>query len=158
VVDAAAWAASDNEARHVVVAACQQRRARPADVLEVLAGAQRTRRRALIRSTLADIEGGAQALSEIDLLVLCRRFGLPLPDQPAPPTDSEKRYVDGHWHQWNLLVRVDPAHHTSADLRRSHETWIEGDRVLRFPAFSVRNRSAEVAAQLRSALTAAGWR
>jgi hypothetical protein len=162
VVDAAAWAASDNEARHVLVAACRQRLVRPAEVLDVLAGAPRIRRRALIRTTLADLEDGAQALSEIDLLVLCRRFGLPLPDQQAHRTDSQKRYIDGHWHQWNLLVRVDPAHHpeatSSAVLPRPGETGVEGDRVLRFPAFCIRDRSAEVAAQLRSALTAGGWR
>jgi hypothetical protein len=42
-------------------------------------------------------------------------------------------------------------------MRRQNEIWIAGDRVLRFPAWLVHRRPAEVAAQIRTALVAAGW-
>jgi hypothetical protein len=48
--------------------------------------------------------------------------------------------------------------HWAADMRRQNEVWIAGDRVLRFPASTVRARPDEVAGQVRAALTAAGWR
>ena len=50
------------------------------------------------------------------------------------------------------------ARHWEADLRRQNDVWIRGDRILRFTAFQVRHRPHEVAAQLRRALEAAGWR
>jgi hypothetical protein len=38
------------------------------------------------------------------------------------------------------------------------ELWVAGDRVLRFPSWAIRHRPAEVVAQVRAALLAAGWR
>jgi hypothetical protein len=43
-------------------------------------------------------------------------------------------------------------------MRRQNDIWIAGDRILRFPAWMMRARPEEVAAQLRAALIAAGWR
>jgi very-short-patch-repair endonuclease len=59
-------------------------------------------------------------------------------------------------------VEIDGSWHTDADawwadMRRQNELWIAGDRVLRFPAWLVRQRPARVAAQVRAALMAAGW-
>jgi hypothetical protein len=42
-------------------------------------------------------------------------------------------------------------------MRRQNDIWVSGDRLPRFPAFLVRYRPAEVAEQIRQALTAAGW-
>ena len=42
-------------------------------------------------------------------------------------------------------------------MRRQNELWIPGDRVLRFPAWVVRERPSDVLAQVRAALIAAGW-
>jgi hypothetical protein len=42
-------------------------------------------------------------------------------------------------------------------MKRQNDLWVAGDRVLRFPAWLVRRRPAEVAAQVRAALVAAGW-
>ncbi|MEV6709076.1 DUF559 domain-containing protein [Micromonospora wenchangensis] len=77
--------------------------------------------------------------------------------------DGRTRYLDAYWRRWGLHVEVDGAHHMdvrhwAADLRRQNGVWISGDRILRFTAFDVRHRPDEVAAQLRAALTAAGWR
>ncbi|WP_232378338.1 DUF559 domain-containing protein [Micromonospora humida] len=125
----------------------------------------RLRRAALIRHTIGDLAGGAEALSEIDLVRLCRRHRLPRPELQERRRDAagRTRYLDAYWRQWGLHVEVDGAHHMdvrhwAADLRRQNGVWISGDRILRFTAFDVRHRPDEVAAQLRAALTAAGWR
>ncbi|MET7807831.1 DUF559 domain-containing protein [Micromonospora chersina] len=165
LVDAARWARTDEEAQEIVAAGCQQRRATPAEIGAVLERMPRARRRGLIRETLRDMAGGAEALSEIDLVRLCRRHGLPVPDGQARRRDADgrQRYLDAYWPRWRLHVEVDGAHHMdvrhwAADLRRQNRVWIEGDRILRFTAFDVRHRPDEVVAQLRAALTAAGWR
>jgi very-short-patch-repair endonuclease len=165
VVDAAAWARTGDEARMVLVAACQQRLVTPGEVTDALALLPEVRRRALIRTTLADIGGGAEALSEIDFVALCRRHRLPRPDPQVRRTDADgrERYLDAYWKDWHLHAEVDGAHHMdarhwAADMQRQNKIWISGDRILRFPAALIREGPAEVAAQLRAALTAAGWR
>lgn len=165
LVDAAQWARTDEQAQEILAAGCQQRRATPAEIAAVLERMPRMRRRALVRETLRDVAGGAEALSEIDLVRLCRRHGLPAPEtqERRRDADGRVRYLDAYWRRWRLHVEVDGAHHMdvrhwAADLRRQNRVWIEGDRILRFTAFDVRHRPAEVASQLRAALEAAGWR
>ncbi|MDG4804954.1 hypothetical protein [Micromonospora sp. WMMD980] len=164
LVDAAGWARTDDEAQMIVAAGCQQRRATPAELGAVLDRLPRARRRRLIRQTLGDVAGGAEALSEIDLFRLCRRHGLPLPDgqERRRDADGRQRYLDAYWRRWRRHVEVDGGHHMearhwAADLRRQNRVWIVGDRILRFTAFDVRHRPADVVAQLRAALSAAGW-
>ncbi|MEV7230449.1 hypothetical protein AB0M79_26030 [Polymorphospora sp. NPDC051019] len=165
VVDAAQWASTDDDARTVVAAACQQRRTTPGEILTVLGRMPRVRRRALLLRTANDVAGGAQALSEIDFVRLCRQHVLPRPDPQERRTDAagRNRYLDAYWRDWRLHVEVDGAHHMdvrewAADMRRQNEVWIGGDRILRFPAWVVGQRPAEVAGQVRAALRAAGWR
>ena len=140
-VDAAAWARTDDEARTVLAAACQQRCTTPDRIKDVLAVLPKVRRRELIRVTLADIAGGAQALSELDLLRLCRRHRLPLPEMQQRRRDGHgrHRYLDAYWREWGLHVEIDGSHHMDArhwadDMLRQNEVWISGDRILRFPA------------------------
>jgi hypothetical protein len=165
LVDAAAWARSDGEARVALAAGCQQRRVTPGELREVAAALPKVRRRRLILETVADIEGGAHALSEIDFLRLCRRYGLPRPglQERRRDADGRVRYLDAYWKEWGLHAEVDGAHHMdvrqwAADMRRQNQVWIAGDRILRFPAWLVRAHPADVAAQVRAALVAAGWR
>jgi very-short-patch-repair endonuclease len=86
------------------------------------------------------------------------------PDLQERRTDAagRVRYLDAYWREWRLHVEVDGAHHMdvsewAADMRRQNDVWIAGDRILRFPAWLLRRRPGEVAAQLRAALVAAGW-
>jgi very-short-patch-repair endonuclease len=164
VIDAAVWARDADRARTVIAAACQQRRVTAAQVLEALAVTPTVGRRALIRSTLADIEGGAGALSEIDFVELCRRHRLPAPNlqERRRDADGRIRYLDVYWKPWRLHAEIDGAHHMdpehwAADMLRQNEVWIRGDRILRFPAWLIRARPERVAAQLSAAFRAAGW-
>ena len=66
LLDAAAWARSDDAARSVLAAGVQQRLTRADHLAMVLARFPTIRRHALLASTLSDIAGGAEALSELD--------------------------------------------------------------------------------------------
>jgi very-short-patch-repair endonuclease len=163
VIDAAAWAESDNEARDLITRACQQGRTTPPALTKVLELFPTIRRHRLINTTIADINGGAMALSEIDLVRLCRRFRLPPPDLQRRRIDESgrNRYIDAEWKGARLLVEVDGGHHMdvrqwAADMLRQNQVWISGDRILRFPAWLVRAEPATVAHQIRAALIAAG--
>jgi very-short-patch-repair endonuclease len=158
IVDAAAWAATDRAARALLAAGVQQRLVRAADLVAVVDRCSRVRRRALMRATLADVGGGAEALSELDFCDLVRRFGLPEPDRQFERTDSQgRRWLDAVWEQARLVAEVDGRWHMDArawwaDMRRGNELTIDGYRVLRFPAFAVRDHPEEVAAQIVRAL------
>jgi len=165
VVDAAQWASTDDDAIGIVAAACQQGRVTATEIRRVLDGMPQARRRRVVMPALADIDGGAGALSEIDFVGLCRRFGLPRPDLQERRVDAagRVRYLDAYWRGYRLHAEVDGAHHMdvrqwTADMRRQNDVWLAGDRILRFPAHLCRSRPGEVAATLRAALEAAGWR
>ncbi|WP_244200557.1 endonuclease domain-containing protein [Micromonospora arborensis] len=164
LVDAAGWAVGVDEAQALLAAGCQQRRALPEELRTVLDVLPRAPRRRLIRQTLNDIAGGAQALSEIDFLRLCRRHRLPTPDLQEHRVDAagRTRWLDAYWREWRVQVEIDGAHHMdarqwAADMRRQNDVWTSGDRILRFPAWLIRARPDEVAETVRRALTAAGW-
>jgi very-short-patch-repair endonuclease len=161
LVDAAAWAERDRRAQAVLAAGVQQRLARPGDLLAVVAANQRLPRRAMIKATLDDIAGGAQALSELDLTRLVRRYRLPAPDRQAPRRDpaGRRRWLDAVWEEARLIVEVDGIHHVDAaeywaDMDRDNDFTLSGYRILRFPAFVVRYRADYVAGKIRGALRA----
>jgi len=162
IVDAAAWAASDRRARAILAAAVQQRLVRAADLRAVVERRPRVRRRALMRTTLADVAGGAQALSELDFCDLVRRFGLPEPDRQFERVDEQGRWwLDAVWEWARLVAEIDGRWHMDArawwaDMQRGNELQIDGYRVLRFPAFAVRDDPKAVAAQIARALDRAG--
>ena len=159
LLDAAAWSGSDDRARAVLAAGVQQRLVRPDQLETALGPRPRLRRHALIASTLADIAGGAQALSELDFARLTRRYGLPAPDRQVMRLDRDgrRRWLDAYWDEAHLAVEVDGLWHMEAtawwaDMRRGNDLLISGLRVLRFPAFGVRDQPGVVAAQIREAL------
>jgi very-short-patch-repair endonuclease len=165
LVDAAAWAGSDRGAQALLAAGVQQRLARPQDLLAVVTGNVRLPRRAMIRATLDDIAGGAQALSELDLIRLVRRHRLPEPDRQAPRRDSagRRRWLDAVWEAARVIVEVDGIHHIDAteywaDMDRDNDFTLGGYRVLRFPAFVVRYHGDYVAGKIRAALRSGGRR
>jgi hypothetical protein len=78
-IDAAAWQPWPRFACAMMAAVVQQRLATAHELDSELAYVGRVRHKAYLREAIRDIAGGAEALSEIDLARLCRKFGL------APP-------------------------------------------------------------------------
>ena len=85
---------------------------------------------------------------------------LPKPDMQVLRKDASgrNRYLDAYWEEHKLHVEVDGAHHMevrhwTADMLRQNEVWLEGDRVLRFPAHLLKHRPEIVMEQIRQALT-----
>lgn len=165
VVDAAAWARSDDEARLVIAASFQQRLVTAGEIGAVLDRFPTVPRRRLIVATTADASGGSHTLGELALVTICRREGLPLPSRQARFRDSagRRRYLDAVFDPWRVAVEVDGAHHDDVrqrwdDLGRENDLVLAGFTVLRFPVHVIRERPEHVAAGLRAALERAGWR
>ncbi|MEH1167873.1 DUF559 domain-containing protein [Micromonospora sp. CPCC 205539] len=164
LVDAAQWATTDEEARAMIAAGFQQRMVSSDDLHRVLDRLPRARRRKLILETASDAAGGAHSLAELDLVGLLRSARLPEPALQKVRYDDagRRRYLDLYFDHWRVHVEVDGAHHLDpraawADMRRQNDLWIEGDRVLRYPAWVIRAHPDEVLRQIRAALHAAGW-
>jgi very-short-patch-repair endonuclease len=164
VVDAAQWAPSAEVATAIVAAAFQRGLITEEEVAQVLGRLPRARRRSVIAEAAADAAGGSHSPAELDYLRRSRRQGLPEPSRQVFRVDASgrRRYLDLYYEQWGVHVEIDGAQHNDvraawADMRRQNDLWIPGDRVLRFPAYAVRHRPAEVFAQVRAGLLTAGW-
>ena len=139
---------TDRGTQAVLAAGVQQRLVRPADLFAAVAGHPRLRRRAIILSTLDDIVGGAEALSEIDSTrLVIRAFGLPEPTRQTVRYDSRnrRRWLDAVWEEAGIIVEIDGIHHMDAaqwwdDMDRENGIKLNGYLVLRFTAFVVRYR------------------
>ncbi|WP_244236831.1 endonuclease domain-containing protein [Micromonospora violae] len=164
IVDAAQWASGDQEARAIIAAAFQQRLVAADDLHQVVNRLPRAHRRQLILATAADAAGGSHSLAELDFLGLIRRAGLPEPTRQKVRHDSagRRRHLDAYFEQWGVHVDIDGGQHLDprawwADMRRQNALWVDGDRLLRFPAWAIRAKPDEIITQLRAALQAAGW-
>lgn len=161
-VDAAAWSRSPRTAVGILAAVVQQRLARPDELAVELERAGRVRHHRLLRIAVADIGGGAQALSEIDFGRLCRRFDLPEPERQRVRLDGSgrRRYLDASWRRRDgrlVVAEVDGAVHLLPaqywdDMSRDNDLTLDGDLVLRFPSFALHVHPERVAAQLARAL------
>jgi hypothetical protein len=165
IVDAAGWAHTDADARAIVAAAFQQRRIRAGELDAVLGLLVRVPRRALIVETASYAAAGAHSVSEVEFVRLCKRFRLPVPERQTARRDRDGRlrYLDAHWPAYRLQAEIDGAWHLDvrtwwADMSRQNNLWTAGERILRFPAWAIRDDPDTVAQQLRAALLAAGWR
>ena len=166
LVDGAVWMPTDRGALAVLAAGVQQRRTRIPDLRDVIdrMGATLPRRR-LILDALADIEGGAQALSELDFTrKVVRQFRLPEPSRQAGRKDSagRQRWIDVVWEEWKVVVEIDGAQHLEPlqywdDMDRDDELQFDGYTVLRFPAWLVRQDPQRVASRILRHLAKAGY-
>lgn len=146
----------------ILAAAVQQRLLKPGDLDEALHRFTRVRHRHQLRLAVADITGGAEALSEIDFARLCRRFGLPEPIRQLVRRDKEgrRRYLDATWRRRDgrlVVVEIDGALHLVPrrwwdDQIRQNELAIADAVVLRYPTVYLRAEAAVVVDQLRRAL------
>lgn len=160
LVHAAAWAPSDRAAETYVAAAVQQGLVTVDLVRAAVELHPRLRRRALVRLVLDEVESGAQARGELDLLRLLRQAGLPRPDAlQRAVRGSGLHYLDAWWERQRVVVEVDGGHHRlvgqwEADLTRSNDL-VSRRRdvvVLRFTNGQVRHEPARVVAQLTAVL------
>jgi hypothetical protein len=165
VVQAAAWSGRPRRSAALLTAAVQQRLVRPADLRSALLRSTAVPRRALLVRTIGDLEGGAQALTEIDAVRLCRRAGLPEPTRQAVRRDrhGRRRYLDLAWEPWRLAAEIDGMQHMEAltwsdDLLRQNELVIAGTEVLRFSSLVIRTDPGRFVDQVERALVARGWR
>lgn len=146
----------------LLAAGVQQRLVTAPQLLQTLAAATRTRHRAVLIAATRDIAMGAQALSEIDFIRLCRRHRLPLPRQQAVRTDPQgrRRYLDALWELpggRRLVAEVDGGLHLIArnwwsDQYRQNELVLARTSMLRFPSIVVRAEERTVVDQLRRGL------
>lgn len=164
VLHAAAWASSDRAAEWRVAAVVQQGVSAVPLLRSTLAQMPRLPRRALIRSVLDDVELGAHAASELQLLRFCRAHGLPLPDelQVRVRAGSRTRYVDARYRKQKVSIEVDGAHHRmagqwEADQLRSLELAVArrgtGEQVIRLTPGGLRHDGPRIADLLRTILT-----
>ena len=115
---------------------------------------------------LGDIEGGAQALSELDFTrKVVRQFKLPEPSRQVGKRDSRnrRRWIDVLFEEWKVMVEIDGAQHLQPldqwdDMERDNDNELDGYRVLRFPAWMVRDNPEHVAKKLLDALRRNGYR
>ena len=159
LVQAASWAQTDSAAVGVLAAGVQQRLLTGSELRRAATKAHG--RRALIRNTCADLEGGAEALSEIRFGRIAKRAGLPPPKRQAVRTDAagRRRYLDADFGGFAVevdgMAHLDPQRHAD-DLRRQNDLVLAGERILRFSALTVRTESTTVVRQLT--LAARLWR
>jgi hypothetical protein len=100
----------------LLAATVQQRRASATELLDALDRHARVRHRAALRLAVLDIAGGADALSEIDFVRLCRRARLPPPTQQLVRREpsGRRRYLDATWRRRDgrlVVAEVDGALH-----------------------------------------------
>ncbi|HWF42117.1 MAG TPA: hypothetical protein VN683_08550 [Acidothermaceae bacterium] len=160
-VDAAAWTPAARIACALLVASVQQRLVSAALLRQEILAAGPIRHRADLLAVVADIEGGADSLSEIDFVKIARRVGLPPPLQQSIRFDSSgrRRYIDADFGAF--AVEVDGGLHLLTlnywnDAHRQNDLVIGGDRILRFPSIAFRVDMPTVEAQLRRAGIAFG--
>lgn len=160
---AAAWAASDRSASTLLAMAVQQRLTTGQHLNVLVGSAARLRRIDHIRRVVADISNGAQALSELDFVQLCRSHRLPPPEQQSARRGHRGRiYLDAWWSRYNVAVEIDGSQHGSGlayidDALRDNELRHDGMTVLRIPALALHVEPGAFAEQIRRALRRGGW-
>jgi len=157
VLDAAAWQPYPRFAATMAAAAVQQRLVSSAELDAALRTVGRIRHKQYLREAVADAAEGAQALGELDLVRMCRQFGLVLPDQQVPRRDPSGvyRYLDAEWRLpgGDVVLEVDGMFHMAAsswqaDMRRERAIVVGRRYVLRATNFEVRHEPAPLVRDL----------
>ncbi len=116
----AAHEPSRRTAMGAVTATVQQRLTTPERLLEWTRTLRPLRRAATMRELLADVAGGSQSLAEIDVLRLCRSWGLAPPRRQRRRRDrsGRLRFTDCEWDLPDgrvLVLEIDGAFHLDVD-------------------------------------------
>lgn len=113
------WAAHERNPRSaagLLAAVVQQRLTTATSLLTWVDTLRPLRRAADFRALLRDIEGGSESLGEVDVVRMCRAYGLALPVRQRGRTDrsGRRRYTDCEWDLPDgrtLILEVDGAFH-----------------------------------------------
>lgn len=161
VMDAAVWSKDYQTATRIAVAPVQQRLTSAVRLADELALAGRVRYRRLLGAFLADIDGGAQALSEVAFLRWCRRHGFPRPQlQVRLDARGRRRYLDAVFvgrDDRRIVVEVDGGIHLTLRARwqdtvKDNDAALDGELTLRFPSVAIYSDDPRAITQLRRAL------
>ncbi|MEO7422118.1 MAG: hypothetical protein ABIU87_06975 [Ornithinibacter sp.] len=135
-----------------VAATVQQRLASTESLMTWTRALRPLRRAASIRELLDDISGGSQSLAEVDLLRLCRRWGLAPPrrQRRRRDRDGRTRFTDCEWDLPDgrvLVLEVDGAFHLDIaqytdDVRRQRQLTTDRRIIVRCTAQEVRKDAA----------------
>lgn len=163
-IDAAIWSTRVRTACGLLAAVVQQQLTTPERLIRELSKAGPVRYRHQLELALADISGGAQALSEIDFHRLCRKhkLGVVIGQSVRLDASGRRRYLDCEIESPNggrVKIEVDGALHLVVeaywrDMSRNNELVIAGQAQLRYPTIAWRIDEGGVIDQLRRALAA----
>ncbi len=164
IVDAARYADSDDRAAALLLAAVQQRLTHPEALHDVLERLPCARRHRLLLEIVTDAAGGSHSLPEVQFLRLLRQSRLPVPERQAVRLDSQgrRRYLDADWDRYSTCVEIDGGAHVQVSawwgyMERHNDELFDGKRLLRFPAYTIRQQPERVAARIARALRKGGW-
>jgi very-short-patch-repair endonuclease len=156
----AAYTRSSRSALGLFSASVQQRLTTPERLLAELPRMHPLRRSKLFRAALKDIGAGSQSVAELDLVRMCRREDLPLPDRQTRRRDASGRvrYTDAQWrlHDGRIVVlEIDGGFHMEIshwedDIVRERDLVTSGSVVLRCTDRELRDEPGRVAASLRA--------
>jgi hypothetical protein len=142
----------------VLAAVVQQRLCTAADLDAAMRTVGRVRHKQPMRLAIDDIAGGSEALSEIDVAAMCRRFDLRSPHRQRVRLDrsGRKRFLDCEWELPDgrvVVLEVDGSHHLrvehwEADMRRERSVVASRRAVLRCSANEARYDQAALVADL----------
>jgi hypothetical protein len=161
VVDAAVWSRDVLTASRIIVAPVQQRKTSAVQLRETLENAGHVRHRRVLLALLADLHGGAEALSEVGFVRWCQRHGFPRPElQVRLDTQQRRRYIDAAFrgsHGRRVLVEVDGGVHLTLtsrwrDTSKDNDAVLAGELTLRFPSVAIHTDDPAAVRQLREAL------
>jgi len=154
-----AYQRSRRTAQAVVAAAVQQRLTTPARLELALRQLRPLRWAPMFREVIGDIAGGSHALSELDVVRLCRTQGLRVPDRQVRRRDAtgRLRYTDCEWRLSDgrvLVLEVDGSFHMETehwedDIARQRGLTDPRRTVIRCSAREVREEQARLGADLR---------
>lgn len=145
----AAHEPSTRTALGAITATVQQRLTTPANLLEWTRILRPLRRAASIRDLLADVSGGSESLAEIDVLRLCRAWGLAPPRRQKKRRDrsGRQRFTDCEWDLPDgrvLVLEIDGGFHIDVenytdDVQRQRGLTTDRRIVVRCTTYEVRH-------------------
>lgn len=157
-IDAAGWEEDKLTAARMVVAAVQQRVTQASWMRTKLAERPNARHRKMLLLLLNDLEGGAQALSEVEFLQFCQRHGFPRPTlQVRMDAAGRRRYLDATFRRADgsvFHVEIDGGVHLKLEVRakddiKDNDARLRNKLVLRYASVLIYLDDPDVVRQIR---------